>query len=402
MVTGFRPKNPSVPLTELEQSAFCRTGDLKSLSLEEELKAGVRWQRLPVEYMRMSPDELDRRITENRSKLGKDLVILGHHYQRDEIIKFADVRGDSLKLAQYAAGNSDAGFVIFCGVHFMAETACILSHEHQKIVLPNITAGCSMSDMAPADEAWDAWNDLEDLLGSGEVIPVTYMNSAAAIKDLCGRNGGVVCTSANAAAVLRWAYSQGSRVLFIPDQHLGRNSGLKIGLSLQDMVVWNPYKTMGGNTPEQLFDAKLILWKGHCSVHTRFTSEQVEKARREYPGVTVMVHPECIMEVVQEADSVGSTEHISDTINDAPPGSIFAVGTEISLVRRIADENPDKTVFCLDPIVCPCSTMYRIHPAYLAWVTDGLLAGVVPNEVTVDPGVALNARVALERMLSIV
>ena len=402
MVTKLR--QPVIPITEIEQSAFCQTDDeLSSKTLEEEFQAGVRWQKLPVSYMRMSPEELDDRIEAARAKLGSSLVILGHHYQRDEIIKFADHRGDSFKLSQFAASQEDAEHIIFCGVHFMAETADVLSSADQRVILPNLAAGCSMADMARIDDVYDCWDDLEDVLGDhGGVIPITYMNSTAGIKALCGRNGGIVCTSSNATATFEWAFERGERVLFLPDQHLGRNTGLKMGVELDDMLVWNPFKPLGGHTEEALRRAKLILWQGHCSVHTRFTVPQIEEARRKFPDVNVIVHPECTMEVVQAADLVGSTEFIINTIRDAEPGSVWAVGTEISLVNREAAGNPDRTVFCLDPVVCPCSTMYRIHPAYLSWVLDGLLEGVVVNPITVDDETAGFARVALDRMLAVV
>lgn len=402
MTVEVRVKTPRVPLTELEQSAFCRTEDLKTLPLREELKAGVRWQRLPPHYMGMTAEELVERIWQNRRLLGKRVVILGHHYQRPDIIQFADFRGDSFKLSQLAAQQEEAEFIIFCGVHFMAETARILCRPHQRVILPNMMAGCSMADMAPTEDVYDCWQQLQEVLGPGQVLPVTYMNSTAAIKALCGEHGGIVCTSTNALAVFKWAYALAPRVLFIPDQHLGRNTGLKFGLSLEDMVVWNPFKPLGGLTPEQLRRAKLILWKGHCSVHTRFTVEQIRQARAKYPDIKIIVHPECVMEVVQIADYVGSTEYIVKTISAAPPGTVWGVGTEINLVTRIAKENPDKTVFCLDPIICPCSTMYRIHPAYLLWVTDALLQGEVVNEILVPPHIAHWAKVALDKMLQVV
>ena len=397
-------KIPTIPLTEIEQSAFCQTDEeLASKTLAEEFNAGVRWQKLPVEYMRMSPEELRQRITSARAKLGDTAVILGHHYQRDEIIEFADVRGDSFKLSQYAASQGQSQHIIFCGVHFMAETANILSEPHQKVILPNITAGCSMADMAQIDDVMDCWDDLERVLGDkGGVVPITYMNSTAAIKALCGRNNGIVCTSSNAPATFDWAFERGQRVLFLPDQHLGRNTALKMGIGVDEMVVWNPFKELGGHTEEELINAKMILWQGHCSVHTRFTVDQIEKARATYPDIHVVVHPECPMEVVNAADSHGSTEYILETISEAPAGSKFAVGTEVSLVNRIAAENPDKTVFCLDPVVCPCSTMYRIHPAYLSWVLDGLNEGVVVNEITVPDDIAEQAKIALGRMLAVV
>ena len=397
-------KEPTIPITEIEQSAFCQTDEeLKSKSLDEEFQAGVRWQKLPLSYMKTGPEVLDERIAEARAALGQRVVVLGHHYQRDEVIKYADLRGDSLKLSQYAASQQEAEYIVFCGVHFMAETADILSAPHQKVILPNLTAGCSMADMAHIDDVLDCWDDLQDVLADDDgIVPITYMNSTASIKALCGRNGGIVCTSTNAPATFRWALRQGERILFLPDQHLGRNTGLKMGIELGEMVVWNPFKPLGGHTEEELRRAKIILWQGHCSVHTRFTVEQIERARQAYPDVNVVVHPECIMEVVQAADCNGSTEYIVRVIREAPPGSVWAVGTEISLINRIARENPDKTVFCLDSVVCPCSTMYRIHPAYLSWVLDGLNAGVVVNAITVDDETAEYARVALDRMLSMV
>ncbi len=395
---------PTIPITEIEQSAFCQTDDeLKAKTLQDEFSAGVRWQKLPVSYMRTSPEELDERIGEARAKLGDNAVILGHHYQRDEIIKYADYRGDSFNLSQFAASQKNAQSIIFCGVHFMAETADILSAPYQSVILPNLTAGCSMADMARIDDVLDCWDDLQDTIGDdGEVIPITYMNSTAAIKAHCGRNGGIVCTSSNAPATFEWALERGKRILFLPDQHLGRNTGLKMGIGLDEMVVWNPFKPLGGNTEEELRNSRLILWQGHCSVHTRFTVQQIEQARAAYPDVHVVVHPECTMDVVQAADSNGSTEYIKRVVADAAPGSVIGVGTEISMVNRLAAENPDKKIFCLDSVVCPCSTMYRIHPAYLSWVLDGLTEGVVVNRITVDEDTAEQARISLDRMLAVV
>ncbi|MCH8205497.1 MAG: quinolinate synthase NadA [Chloroflexi bacterium] len=403
MVVKTRERTPTIPITEIEQSAFCQTDDeLRSKPLEEEFQAGVRWQKLPVSYMRMSPEELDVRIGESRKALGERLVILGHHYQRDEIIKYADLRGDSFKLSQHAASQKGTEFIIFCGVHFMAETADILSTPYQKVILPNLTAGCSMSDMALIDDVLDCWDDLQDVFGDEAVTPITYMNSTASIKALCGRSDGIVCTSTNAPATFEWALKKGGPILFLPDQHLGRNTGVKMGIGLDEMVVWNPFKPLGGHTEEELSRAKVILWQGHCSVHTRFTVAQIEEARRRYPDVNVVVHPECVMEVVEAADCDGSTEYIIRVIREAAAGTAWAVGTEINLVNRVAAENPDKTVFSLDPVVCPCATMYRIHPAYLSWALDGLNEGVVVNQITVDEETAAQARVALDRMLSVV
>ena len=402
VVTQLR--EPTIPITEIEQSAFCQTDEeLRSKTLEEESKAGVRWQKLPVSYMKMTPQELDSRIALARAALGERLVVLGHHYQRNEIIKYADLRGDSFKLSQHAASQKSAEYIVFCGVHFMAETADILSRPEQKVVLPNLAAGCSMADMAHIDDVLDCWDDLQDVLGGhGGVVPVTYMNSTASIKALCGRNNGIVCTSTNAPATFKWAFERGERILFLPDQHLGRNTGLKLGIGVDEMIVWNPFKPLGGHTADELRRAKIILWQGHCSVHTRFSVDQIEEARRRHPDVQVVVHPECFMEVVQAADLNGSTEYIIRVVSESPPGSVWAVGTEISLVNRVAQENPDKTVFCLDSVVCPCSTMYRIHPAYLSWVLDGLNEGVVVNRITMDDDTKAQAKVALDRMLSVV
>jgi quinolinate synthase len=398
-----RTRQPTIPITEIEHAAFCKTEDeLPAKSLAEELAVNVRWQQIPDSYLRLTAEELDERIRQVREKLGKSVTILGHHYQREEVIKYADFQGDSFLLSQEAASLPEADYIVFCGVHFMAETARILCAPHQKVILPNITAGCSMADMAPMEDVDDAWEDLQDVLGDhGGIIPVTYMNSIAGIKALCGRNGGAVCTSSNATAVVKWAFQGADRVLFLPDQHLGRNTGLKLGIPLDQMVVWNPFKRLGGNTPEQLRKAKMVLWQGHCSVHTRFTVRQIQAARERYPDVTVLVHPECTMETVQAADLNGSTEFIRKAINQAPPGSKWAVGTEISLVNRLALHNPDKTVFCLDPVICPCSTMYRIHPAYVLWVLEGLLEGQVVNQITVPEDIKRDALVALDRMLAL-
>lgn len=401
MVINIDPKE-TIPITEIEQSAFCQTDDdLNSKTLEEEFGAGVRWQKLPISYMRTSPEQLEENISTARKKLGNRVVILGHHYQRDEVIKFSDKRGDSFKLSQYAADQESAEYIIFCGVHFMAETADILSSDNQKVILPNLTAGCSMADMAQTDDVLDCWDDLQNVIQNETVIPITYMNSTADIKSLCGKNDGIVCTSSNADKAFEWAYAKGDKVLFLPDQHLGRNTAVKMGISLDEMILWNPFKPMGGNSEESVKKAKLILWQGHCSVHTRFTVSQIEEARVKYNDVNVVVHPECTLDVVNAADSVGSTEHIKTVIEQSAPGTIWAVGTEISLVNRIRDENPDKTVFCLDSVVCPCSTMYRIHPAYLSWVLDGINEGVTVNQIMVDEDTKKYSKVALERMLSL-
>jgi quinolinate synthase len=360
-----------------------------------------RQSLLPELYRRLDHAVLHARIVAARARLGQRLLILGHHYQRDEIICHADFRGDSFKLAQQAASRPEADFIVFCGVHFMAESADLLRAPHQQVLLPNMAAGCSMADMAHIDDVLDCWDVLETVCGPGTSVPLTYMNSAAALKAFCGEREGLVCTSSNAEHALSYALGQGERVLFFPDQHLGRNTGVRLGIPLEQMLLWDPRLPLGGNTAEQLRRARLILWRGWCSVHKRFTVAQIAAARRDYPGITVIVHPECELAVVQAADMAGSTEFIIEAIAQAPAGSQWAVGTEISLVRRLAAEYPDKLVFCLDPVVCPCSTMYRIHPAYLAWVLEGLVAGQVLNEVRVPEEEKRWARVALERMLAL-
>jgi quinolinate synthase len=391
-----------IPITEIEQSAFCRsTSNLKSKTLDEELKAGVRWQTIPAEYRTLEPDEVVDRIRQARLKLGKRVMVLGHHYQRDEVIQFADYRGDSFNLSKYAAEAKDLEAVIFCGVHFMAETADILTPTDVSVILPNLTAGCSMADMAKIADVEDCWEELTQLYGNEKLIPITYMNSTAAIKSLCGENGGIVCTSSNANKVFEWAFERGQRVLFLPDQHLGRNTGLKLGISSEEMVVWSPFKNSGGNSLEELNRAKVVLWEGHCSVHTRFSVDQINQVRKNSPNVNVIVHPECTQDVLSSADMNGSTEFIIKTISEANSGSEWAVGTEISLVNRLAKEHSDKTVFCLDPVVCPCSTMYRIHPTYLLWVLEALNDGVVLNQIKVDMKTQENALIALERMLRV-
>ena len=375
---------------------------LADLLLRTELAMRKGSSSLPRQYLGMPEAEVHRRIAEARRTLGSRVVILGHHYQRDEIIQYADLRGDSFKLAQFAAARPEADYIVFCGVHFMVESANILSAPHQHTILPNLSAGCSMADMAPTEDVLACWDELQAIPGvKGRVLPVTYMNSAAALKAFCGVNGGLVCTSSNARNVVEWALKQRPKVLFFPDQHLGRNTAVKMGYTVSDTLVWDPFQPLGGNTPEQLERATFILWKGHCSVHKRFTVQQVQEARRRFPSVKVVVHPECELEVVQAADCDGSTEFIIKTVSSAPPGSIWAVGTEINLVNRLAKEHPDRTVFCLDPVICPCSTMYRIHPAYLAWALEGLVEGRVVNEIKVDEQVARWARVALQRMLAI-
>lgn len=367
----------------------------------------ARADDIPREYALLSADELDRRIAAARATLGARLVILGHHYQRDEVIKWADARGDSFKLAQFAASRPEAEFILFCGVHFMAESADVLSGAHQRVLLPNPAAGCSMADMASIAEVEECWQAVHEVLGPDQagakqgVVPVTYMNSAADLKAFCGREGGIVCTSSNAESVLRWAFERGERVLFFPDEHLGRNTALAMGIPEDQIVVWNQRQDFGGIEDDALLaHARVILWKGWCSTHQRFAVAQIAAARARYPGVRIVVHPECQHDVVAAADLNGSTEVIIKVIEESPAGSIWGVGTEINLVKRLAREHPDKTIFCLDPIVCPCSTMYRIHPAYLAWVLEELVAGRVINQVSIDPETARWAKVALERMLA--
>ncbi len=397
-----------IPITELEQSAFCQVeGNLRTKTLEQEFHAGVRWQKVPTRYLKMPPEQIESGIRYARKEIGQKAIVLGHHYQREDVIQFADFRGDSYLLSKQAAGAEQAKWIIFCGVHFMAETADILTADDQHVILPNMAAGCSMADMAATDDVEDAWDDISDALGfanSGanpEMVPVTYMNSTAAIKALCGRNGGLVCTSSNADKAFDWAFERGKRILFLPDQHLGRNTGLAKGIREEEMVVWNPFKPLGGLNQKQLSDARIVLWQGHCSVHTRFTVKQIEEARRNDPGVNVVVHPECVREVVDAADCYGSTEFIRTIVEDAPTGTTWAIGTEINMVNRLRDQNPDKKIYCLDPVVCPCATMYRIHPAYVLWVLEGIMAGVGINVVQVDPKTKKDALVAVERMLQV-
>lgn len=390
-----------IPITEIEQSAFCRTDELSVKPLEQELQSPVRWQPIPKQYLKLDESDLHNRIMSAKNKLGNRVVILGHHYQRDEVIRYADATGDSFKLSQFSALQKTSEFLIFCGVHFMAETADILSSDFQKVILPNLTAGCSMADMADIDDVLDCWDDLTDIFGTDFIVPITYMNSTASIKALCGRNGGIVCTSSNAIDAFEWAFSKSPKILFIPDQHLGRNTGVKMGVPVEDMLVWNPNKPLGGHTEESLQKAKIILWQGHCSVHTRFKLKQINAARQKYSDVKILVHPECTLEVVDSADMVGSTEYIIKAVNDASLGSVWAIGTEISLVNRLAKENPGKTVFSLDSLVCPCSTMYRIHPAYLSWILDQLCNDIVVNQITVEPEMKLQSKLSLDRMLAL-
>ncbi len=358
-------------------------------------------QPLPQRYLRLSDEEMDVRIAAAKAALGRRLVILGHHYQRDEVIKFADYTGDSFKLARQASTHPDADFIVFCGVHFMAESADVLSADHQRVILPDLAAGCSMADMADLEQLEMCWNDL-DQMGISRIVPVTYINSAAAVKAFCGEHGGVVCTSTNAAATLRWAWERGDHVLFLPDQHLGRNTAFKMGVPLDRMVVWDPNEICGGVDADSVERARMILWKGHCSVHARFTVKQIDSIRREHPGVRVIVHPEVSWEVAQAADDAGSTEYIIKQVTDSPAGSMWAVGTEIHLVNRLARQmQPGRTVLSLDQFGCLCSTMFRVSPNHLLWVLEGLVDGVVNNRIVVPDDRKHWTKVALDRMLTI-
>ena len=387
--------------------AFGNLSDLLLLGRESDLRS-ERGVSCDGELPAPSEPGLVERAIKARAALGDRAMILGHHYQRDEVISFADITGDSFKLAQAAASNPEAALIIFCGVHFMAETADMLSTAEQAVILPNLAAGCSMADMADLDSVIDCWEQLEaiygtapDATGRAPIIPVTYMNSSAALKGFCGEHGGIVCTSSNATAVLQWAFERGQRVLFFPDQHLGRNTAKALGIPLEQMPLWDPQQPLGGSSAEALKQARVLLWHGFCSVHKRFTVEQIAAARTRHPGVRVIVHPECPMPVVDAADESGSTDYIVKAIATAPPGTTFAIGTEINLVQRLANQHPEHTIFCLDSVICPCSTMYRIHPSYLAWVLESLERGEVLNRITVPESVAIPARIALERMLSL-
>ena len=349
-----------------------------------------------------SDPKLVERAIAARAALGDQVMILGHHYQRDEVIDFADIRGDSFKLAQAAADNPQAKYIFFCGVHFMAESADILTTSEQQVILPDLSAGCSMADMASSVQVNDCWAQLEKLNLSSKTIPITYMNSSAAIKAFTGKNGGAVCTSSNAERAMKWAFEKGEKVLFLPDQHLGRNTAvLKLGLTLDDCVIWNPWKSNGGLTEEQIRNAKVILWRGHCSVHGRFSLENIKDARSKLADVKILVHPECQHEVVAAADVVGSTEMIIQTITNARAGSSWAIGTELNLVQRLANENPDKNVIFLDKTICYCSTMNRIDLPHLVWAMESLVGGEVVNQIRVSPEIAKHAKVALDRMLAL-
>jgi quinolinate synthase len=371
-------------------------------------------QPLPDEYIGLSEAAMDARIVAARQALGRRLVILGHHYQRDEVIKFADYTGDSFRLARQVAARPEADYIVFCGVHFMAESADVLAAPHQRVILPDLAAGCSMADMAAPDQLETCWDELAQMdivprgfdgraaSGRAGVVPVTYINSAASIKAFVGEHGGTVCTSSNAAAALAWAFARGERVLFLPDQHLGRNTAYKMGIALNEMVVWDPDQIFGGLDPDQVARARMILWKGHCSVHTRFTVRQIEAIRREHPGVRVIVHPEVPWEVVQASDECGSTEYIINTVTNSPAGSVWAVGTEVHLVNRLARTlAPERTVLSLDRFGCLCSTMFRVSPNHLLWMLEELVDGRIHNQIVVADDQKYWTRVALDRMLSI-
>ena len=349
-----------------------------------------------------SDPQLVERAKAARSALGAKAMVLGHHYQRDEVIAFADIRGDSFKLAQAAADNSDAEFIFFCGVHFMAESADILTTPNQKVILPDLSAGCSMADMATGSQVNECWNVLGKLGVTAKTIPITYMNSSAAIKAFTGRNNGAVCTSSNAARAMKWAFENGEKILFLPDQHLGRNTAvLSLGLTLDDCVLWNPWKPNGGLTDDQIKNSKVILWRGHCSVHGRFSIQNINDVRQQVPGIKVLVHPECQHEVVSNADVVGSTEMIIKTVKESAPGTKWAIGTELNLVSRLANENLDKQVLFLDKTVCYCSTMNRIDLPHLVWAMESLAGGRLVNQIKVEAEIAKYAKVALERMLAL-
>lgn len=369
--------------------------------------------KFPIsDYKPLGNEELSARIAAGRAKLGKKLLILGHHYQQDEVIEHADLRGDSYQLSQLAASSSDCRTIIFCGVHFMAETADILANRPDKlaerggervnVILPDMAAGCSMADMAAIRQVEAAWDQLGEVIDTEKLIPVTYINSAASLKAFCGRHGGIVCTSSNAAAVIEWAFARGNRVFFFPDQHLGRNTSLKMGITNDQMPVWDPYsEDLGGNTEEAIKNSRVVLWKGHCSVHQMFRAEHVHQFRKQHPDIKILVHPECPQEVNDLADISGSTSKIMKTVEAAPAGTKWAIGTELHLVNRLKKDHPDQEIHFLSPVVCMCATMYRIDLAHLAWSIENLIAGTVVNEIQVDAEIAKYSMIALERMLEV-
>ena len=369
--------------------------------------------KFPIsDYKPLGNEELSARIAAGRALLGKKLLILGHHYQQDDVIEHSDLRGDSYQLSQLAASSSECRTIIFCGVHFMAETADILANRPEKlaerngervsVILPDLAAGCSMADMAAIRQVEAAWDQLGEVIDTEKLIPVTYINSAATLKAFCGRHGGIVCTSSNAAAVIEWAFKRGNRVFFFPDQHLGRNTSLKMGITNDEMPVWDPYADdLGGNTEEAIKGSRVVLWKGHCSVHQMFRAEHVHQFRERHPGIRILVHPECPQEVNDLADISGSTSKIMKTVEAAPAGTKWAIGTELHLVNRLKKDHPDQEIHFLSPVVCMCATMYRIDLAHLAWSIENLIAGSVVNEIQVDPEIARYSMIALERMLEV-
>ena len=369
--------------------------------------------KFPIsDYKPLGNEELSARISAGRAKLGKKLLILGHHYQQDDVIEHADLRGDSYQLSQLAASSSECRTIIFCGVHFMAETADILANRPEKlaerhgervnVILPDMAAGCSMADMAAIRQVESAWDQLGEVIDTEKLIPVTYINSAASLKAFCGRHGGIVCTSSNAAAVIEWAFQRGNRVFFFPDQHLGRNTSLKMGITNEQMPVWDPYSDdLGGNSEQMIKDSRVVLWKGHCSVHQMFRAEHVHQFRKQHPDIKILVHPECPQEVNDLADISGSTSKIMKTVEAAQPGTKWAIGTELHLVNRLKKDHPDQEIHFLSPVVCMCATMYRIDLAHLAWSIENLIEGTVVNEIQVDPEIAKYSMIALERMLEV-
>ena len=364
-------------------------------------------------YKSLSNDQLSERIQKVRDRFGDELLILGHHYQQDEVVEFSDLRGDSLQLSQMAADSRDCRYIVFCGVHFMAETADMLANRPEAtserdgapvtVILPDMAAGCSMADMAAIEQVESAWEDLGDYIDTNDITPVTYINSAASLKAFCGKHGGIVCTSTNAPAVIEWAFKKTSRVLFFPDQHLGRNTALKMGITNDQMPVWDPYaEECGGNSEKAIQDSKVVLWKGHCSVHQMFKAEHVHKFRNDIPGIKILVHPECPQEVNDIADLSGSTGFILRTIQSAEPGSKWAIGTELHMVNRLKKDHPEQEIHFLSPVVCMCATMYRIDLAHLCWCLENLAEGCVVNQVSVDEETTKWSLIALERMLEVV
>lgn len=385
----------------MRENAHVNLGELLLLGQGKDL-ASERGVSCDGQLPPASDPNLIDRAKAARKALGSSALVLGHHYQRNEVIEFADITGDSFKLAQEAANQSSVENIIFCGVHFMAESADILTSDRQRVILPDLAAGCSMADMATANQVAKCWSELTEFGVAQKIIPVTYMNSSAAIKSFTGEHGGTICTSSNAEAAMKWAFTQGEKILFLPDQHLGRNTAvLSLGLTLDDCVLWNPWKPMGGLTQSQIEKAKVILWRGHCSVHGRFSIDSVNEIRSRVPGVQVLVHPECTHEVVTAADQIGSTEKIINIVKQSPAGSKWAIGTELNLVQRISQTNPDKEIYFLDKDICYCSTMNRIDLPHLVWAMESLVSGTVVNQIRVTPEVSKYSKLALERMLAL-